>query len=63
MHNDQAKDRLKEAQDKAKEATGKGIGDKPPEFRGKLGRASGKGQGLYGDVRANLRKSSGQTPR
>lgn len=63
MNKDQAKGRIKEAQGKAKEITGKLIGDKTLEFKGKLERAGGKGQGLYGDVKANLKKSSGPTTR
>ncbi len=46
-----------------KEVTGKVIGDKTMEFKGKLERAGGKGQGLYGDVKANLKKSSDPTTR
>lgn len=63
MNKDQAKGRIKEAQGKAKEITGKLIGDKTLELKGKLERAGGKGQGLYGDVKANLKKSSGPTTR
>jgi uncharacterized protein YjbJ (UPF0337 family) len=63
MNKDQAKGRIKEAQGKAKEITGKLTGDTALEFKGKLERAGGKGQGLYGDVKANIRKSSGPTTR
>lgn len=63
MNKDQAKGRVKEIQGKAKEITGKLIGDKAMEFKGKLERAGGKGQGLYGDVKANLKKSSGPASR
>jgi uncharacterized protein YjbJ (UPF0337 family) len=63
MNKDQAKGRIKEAQGKAKEITGKLIGDTGLELKGKLERAGGKGQGLYGDVKANIRKSSGTTNR
>ncbi|MDO9468824.1 MAG: CsbD family protein [Thiobacillus sp.] len=63
MNKDQAKGRIKEAQGKAKEITGKLIGDKSMELKGKLERVGGKGQGLYGDVKANLKKSSGTTNR
>ena len=63
MNKDQVKGRIKEAQGKAKEVTGKVIGDKTMELKGTLERAGGKGQGLYGDVKANLKKSSGPTTR
>lgn len=63
MNTDQAKGRIKEAQGKAKEITGKLIGDAGLELKGKLERAGGKGQGLYGDVKAHLKKSSGRTTR
>jgi uncharacterized protein YjbJ (UPF0337 family) len=63
MNTDQAKGRIKSAQGKAKEFTGKAVVDKTQERKGKLERAGGKGQGLYGDVKANIRKSSGTTNR
>ncbi|MFO7596751.1 MAG: CsbD family protein [Desulfocurvibacter africanus] len=63
MNKDQAKGRVKEVQGKAKEITGKVIGDQSMELKGKLERAGGKGQGLYGDVKANLKKSSERTTR
>lgn len=63
MNKDEAKGRIKEAQGKAKEITGKLIGDKALEFKGKLEGVGGKGQALYGDVKANLKKSSGPTTR
>lgn len=63
MNKDQAKGRIKEAQGKAKEIAGRLIGDTALEFKGKLERVRGKGQGLYGDVQANLKKSSGPTTR
>lgn len=63
MNTDQVKGRTKAVQGKAKEVTGKVIGDKTLERQGKLERAGGKGQGLYGNVKANLRKSSGTTTR
>ena len=63
MNKDQAKGRVKEVQGKAKEVTGKLSGDQTMELKGKLERAGGKGQGLYGDVKANLKKSSERTTR
>lgn len=63
MNTDQATGRIKEAQGKAKEITGKLIGDAGLELKGKLERAGGKDQGLYGDVKAHLKKSSGRTTR
>lgn len=63
MNKDQVKGRVKEVEGKAKEITGKVIGDKSMELKGKLERAGGKGQGLYGDVKANLKKSSERTTR
>lgn len=63
MNKDQAKGRIKEVQGKVKEVTGKVSGNKTLEFKGKLERAGGKGQGLYGDVKANIKKSSGPATR
>ena len=63
MNTDQATGRIKEAQGKAKEITGKLIGDTGLELKGKLERAGGKDQGLYDDVKAHLKKSTGRTTR
>lgn len=63
MHKDQTKDRFKAVQGKAKEISGKPSGDKTQEGKGKPRRAGGKGQGLYGDLKANLMKSYGPPSR
>jgi uncharacterized protein YjbJ (UPF0337 family) len=55
MNQDQAKGGITEAGWEAKEITGKLIGVETLEFKGKLERAGGKGQGLYGGVKANLK--------
>ena len=63
MSKDQVKDHITEVQGQAKEVTGTVIGDTALEFKGKLERAGGKSEGLYGNVKASLKKSSGPMTR
>ena len=57
MNKDQVKGRLKEAEGKVKEVTGKVVGNKTLEEKGKVENATGKVQAGYGDLKNEVKKS------
>lgn len=57
MNKDQVKGRVKEAEGKVKEVTGKLIGDEVLEEKGKTGKVLGKIQAGYGDLKHDLKKN------
>jgi uncharacterized protein YjbJ (UPF0337 family) len=57
MNKDQVKGRLEEAKGKAKEVTGKAIGNKSLEQKGKVQNVGGKVQAGYGDLKEDIKKS------
>ena len=57
MNKDQVKGRAKQAEGQIEETTGKIVGDKETEKKGKLKNAIGKVQSGYGDVKADIKKS------
>jgi uncharacterized protein YjbJ (UPF0337 family) len=56
MNKDQVKGRLKKAEGKVKEVTGKIVGDKFLEQKGRNKRAAGAVQAGYGDLKNNVKK-------
>jgi uncharacterized protein YjbJ (UPF0337 family) len=56
MNKDQVKGRIREAEGAAKETAGKVSGNKSLEQKGKLQKAAGKGQALFGDAKSDLKK-------
>jgi uncharacterized protein YjbJ (UPF0337 family) len=56
MNKDQVKGRIKEAEGKAKEVAGKVTGKETLEQKGKLQKAAGKTQAVYGDIKNNMEK-------
>ena len=56
MNKDQIKGRIKKAKGTVKEATGKLTGKDSLEQKGKLQKAAGKAQAVYGDIKKDLRK-------
>ena len=57
MDKNQVKGRIKEAEGKAKEITGKIVGNKSLEEKGKAQKTVGKVQAGYGDLKDDLKKS------
>ena len=57
MDKNQVKGRIKEAEGKAKEITGKIVGNKRLEEKGKAQKTVGKVQAGYGDLKDDLKKS------
>jgi uncharacterized protein YjbJ (UPF0337 family) len=55
MNKDQVKGRLKEAQGAVKEVTGKMVGNKSLEQKGKVEKAIGKVQSGYGDIKEDIK--------
>lgn len=55
MNKDQVKGRLKEAEGTVKEVTGKVVGNKSLEQKGKVEKAIGKVQAGYGDIKEDLK--------
>jgi uncharacterized protein YjbJ (UPF0337 family) len=58
MNKDQAKGRLEEAAGKAKEVTGKLVGNDNLELKGKIQKSGGKVQANYGDLKEDLKDAS-----
>ncbi|MFC7288153.1 CsbD family protein [Herminiimonas glaciei] len=56
MNKDQVKGNLKQAEGTIKEVTGKVIGNKNLEEKGKLEKHIGKVQESYGDVKDDIKK-------
>jgi uncharacterized protein YjbJ (UPF0337 family) len=54
MNKDQVKGRIKEAKGEAKIATGKVTGNEALKQEGKIDRAAGKIQTMYGDLKKDL---------
>ena len=57
MDKNQVKGRIKEAEGKAKEITGKIVGNKSLEEKGKVQKTVGKVQAGYGDLKNDIKKS------
>jgi len=55
MNKDQVNGRVKEAKGKVKEVTGRILGDKTMENKGKLQNATGKAQAAFGDVKEDIK--------
>jgi uncharacterized protein YjbJ (UPF0337 family) len=58
MNKDQTAGRIDEVKGKVKEVAGKIVGNKDLEVKGTLQNASGKVQAGYGDLKADIKKSS-----
>ena len=58
MNKDQVKGRLNEAKGKAKEVTGKVVGNRTLEEKGRAEKLGGKVQGGYGDVKEDIKKDT-----
>lgn len=58
MNKDQVKGQLKQAEGQVKEVTGKLIGDKTLENKGKVQNVVGKVQETYGDAKDEIKKAS-----
>jgi uncharacterized protein YjbJ (UPF0337 family) len=58
MNKDQVKGRIKEAKGEAKTVTGKILDDESLTAKGKVERASGKIQKVYGDLKEDLKDVS-----
>ncbi len=58
MNKDQIKGRTESAKGKVKEVTGKAVGNKNLENRGKVDQVRGKIQKNYGDVKDDVRRSA-----
>lgn len=56
MNKDQAKGRIKESEGKIKEVTGKVVGNKTLEEKGRFQKNIGKVQTGYGDLKKDLKK-------
>ncbi|RQO35884.1 CsbD family protein [Herminiimonas sp. KBW02] len=56
MNKDQVQGNLKQAEGAIKEMTGKIIGNKTLEEKGKLEKHAGKVQESYGDMKSNIKK-------
>jgi uncharacterized protein YjbJ (UPF0337 family) len=58
MNKDQVKGRINEAAGTMKEATGKVVGNKTLEAKGKVEKVAGKVQAGVGDLKNDIKKSS-----
>ena len=58
MNKDQVKGRVDEAAGKVKEVTGKVVGNKKLEEKGKTEEVAGAARAGYGDAKAEIRKNS-----
>jgi uncharacterized protein YjbJ (UPF0337 family) len=58
MNDDQVKGRIEEAKGEVKKAAGKAVGNRDLETRGRLQKAHGKAQAVFGDLRDKIDKSS-----
>lgn len=57
MNKEQTKGRINEAKGAVKEAAGKVTGKESLEQKGKLQKAAGKAQAVYGDVKKEVRQA------
>jgi uncharacterized protein YjbJ (UPF0337 family) len=57
MNKDQVKGRIHEAEGKAKEVTGKVIGNKEMEIKGEVQKAEGTVQAVQGDLKEDIKKA------
>ena len=57
MNKDQVKGRVKEAEGKIKEVTGKLVGNEKLEAKGKVQNVLGKAQATFGDVKQDVKDS------
>ena len=58
MNKDQVKGRTEEVKGKVKQATGKLVGNKTLEQKGRIEKTLGKAQAGYGDLKDDLKKGS-----
>jgi uncharacterized protein YjbJ (UPF0337 family) len=58
MNKDQVKGRAEEAKGKVKQATGKAVGDRELEHKGRIQKAGGKIQAGYGDLKEDIKDST-----
>lgn len=58
MNKDQANGRIEEAKGKAREVTGKLVGNKELEVKGKIQNSGGKAQSAYGDLKEEIKDAS-----
>lgn len=58
MNKDQVKGRTESAKGKVKEVTGKAVGNKELEGKGKAEQVRGKGQSTYGDVKKDVKETT-----
>lgn len=57
MNKDQVKGRIENAKGKVKEVTGRLVGNKTLEQKGRIGKALGRVQAGYGDLKNDLKKA------
>jgi len=60
MNKDQVKGRVKEAEGKIKEVTGKLVGNERLEAKGKVQKVLGKAQAKFGDVKQDVKDPNKQ---
>jgi uncharacterized protein YjbJ (UPF0337 family) len=58
MNKDQVKGRVEEAKGKVKQVTGKAVGNKELEQKGRIQKAGGKIQAGYGDLKEDIKDST-----
>jgi len=58
MNKDQVKGRFEEAKGKAKEVTGKVVGNDNLELKGKIQKSDGKVLAAYGDLKQDVKDAS-----
>ena len=58
MNKDQVKGRVKEAEGKIKEVTGKLVGNEKLEAKGKVQNILGKAQATFGDIKQDVKDSN-----
>lgn len=58
MNKDQVEGRAEEVKGKVKQATGKAVGDRELEHRGRIQKAGGKIQAGYGDLKKDVKDSA-----
>ena len=58
MNKDQVKGRAEEAKGKLKQVTGKAVGNKELEQKGRIQKAGGKIQAGYGDLKEDIKDST-----
>ncbi len=58
MNKDQVEGRAEEVKGKVKQATGKAVGDRELEHRGRIQKAGGKIQAGYGNLKKDVKDSA-----